>query len=324
MTKPALEVYDEATIRRVAGLDHAALRAVFNGLLALEAGRAIMPPILRLDVPEREAEMDVKTAYVEGLPIFALKVSTGFFGNAALGLPSLGGLMVAIDAETGRPRAILADNGYLTDLRTALAGALAADVGARPDARTVAVFGTGLQARLQVRALRLVRPIERVLVWGRDPLKAEAAARDIAEQCGIAAETIAVPAAACAADIVVTATASTAPILSAASLRPGQHVTAVGADAPHKGELAASVLKSASVVLVDASVQSRSCGELHHAARQGLHVPDNRVMTLGRALGGEPARRTDDDLVVCDLTGTGVQDTAIACFVLERLAQAGA
>lgn len=83
-----------------------------------------MPPILRLDVPGRRAEMDVKPAYVEGLPVFVVKVSTGFFNNAARGLPSLGELMIAFDTGTGHVRAVLLDNGCMTDVRTSLAGAV--------------------------------------------------------------------------------------------------------------------------------------------------------------------------------------------------------
>ena len=125
----------------------------------------VMPPVLHLDLPQRHAEMDVKTAYVPGLPSMALKVSTGFFDNPRRGLPSLSGMMTLLSAETGRVEAVLFDNGYLTDVRTALAGAIAADRLARPGTRVAGIIGTGLQARLQLEGLRLVRPIERVLIW---------------------------------------------------------------------------------------------------------------------------------------------------------------
>ena len=122
-----------------------------------------MPPILSMPIAERHGEVDVKTAYVPGLDGFAIKVSPGFFDNPKRGLPSLNGLMVLLDAETGIVKAVLLDNGYLTDVRTAAAAVVAARYGAATR-RTAAVLGAGVQAELQIRALRLVRDFEE-LVW---------------------------------------------------------------------------------------------------------------------------------------------------------------
>ena len=127
-----------------------------------------MPPILHMALPEANGEVDVKTAWLPGLPSFALKVSPGFFDNPKRGLPSLSGMMMLLSAETGRLEALHLDNGWLTDLRTAAAGAVAARHLARADARIAGVLGAGIQARIQIEALTLVRPIERVLVWARD------------------------------------------------------------------------------------------------------------------------------------------------------------
>lgn len=310
-----ITVLTEAALRSSVGIDADALEAVAGAFAALGRGGVVMPPVLRLDLPDGRGEMDVKTAYVPDLDGFALKVSTGFFGNAALGLPSLGGMMTLLDARTGHVRAVLLDNGYLTDVRTALAGALAARHLARADATVAGIVGTGLQARLQLEALRLVRPIERVLVWGRDGGKAAALAAEIRARHGLAAE--AVPDTTSlvrSSDIVVTTTASRTPLVSAEGLHPGLHVTAMGADAPEKQELDAAVLAGADLLVVDRRSQCERMGELHHAG--AVPAP---VVELGTVVAGlAPGRTSDTQLTVCDLTGTGAQDTAIALFAFER------
>src|SRR3954452_23453316 len=309
----------EATLRARVKISREAMTVIEAAFAALGRGGVVMPPVLHLDLPERNAEMDVKTAYVPGLPSMALKVSTGFFDNPKRGLPSLSGMMALISAETGRVEAVLLDNGYLTDVRTALAGAVAADRLARVDARVAGVIGTGLQARLQLEALRLVRPIERALVWGRDPGKAEAAAREMRARLGPPVE-----AAASAervvreADIVVTTTAAREPLVMADWLRPGLHVTGMGSDAPGKQELDPAVLGRADRVVVDRRSQAERLGELRSALAAGTVPPERPIDELGEIVAGsKPGRRSASEITVCDLTGTGVQDTAIAIHAVR-------
>jgi ornithine cyclodeaminase len=315
-----MRVLSEAELCAVIGLDQGALRAVRGAFLALAGGRVRMPPILRLDLPEVDGEMDVKTAAIAGLDAFCLKVSTGFFRNPARGLPSGGGLMAVFDAETGALRGLLLDNGYLTNLRTALAGAVAAEALARPDADTVAILGAGAQARLQAQALRLVRPLREVRVWARDPARAAACAADIARATGLKAVPRAEVRSACAgAGIVVTTTPATAPILTAGEVDPGTHVTAIGSDAEHKRELSDDLMRAADRVIVDDRAQSERLGELRALVALGVTLP--RVTTLGAVL-ADPGlgRAGPDEITIADLSGTGAQDTAIAVEAMSRLA----
>jgi ornithine cyclodeaminase len=281
-----------------------------------------MPPILHMALPEANGEVDVKTAYVPGLPSFAIKVSPGFFDNPKQGLPSLSGMMMLLSATTGRLEALHLDNGYLTDLRTAAAGAVAARHLARADARVAGVLGAGSQAQVQIEALKLVRPIERVLLWGRDPAKAEAAADRMAERLGLdvlpvaSAERLVLEA-----DVVVTATPARTPLVVADWLHPGLHVTAIGSDAADKNELHPDVLRRADLLVCDSRAQCARLGELHHALAAGA---DPAVTELGEITSGRrPGRRSDDQITVCDLTGTGVQDTAIALLAYEKAIAAG-
>ena len=137
----------EADLRACVALDTESLDAVEQAFRLLATAAVAMPPILRLDIPEHNGEVDVKTAYLPGLPRFAIKVSPGFFDNPKLGLPSLNGMMMLLSAHTGLLDALLLDNGYLTAVRTACAGAVAAKWLAREDARRVALLGAGEHRR---------------------------------------------------------------------------------------------------------------------------------------------------------------------------------
>ncbi|MDX6749096.1 cyclodeaminase [Geminicoccaceae bacterium 1502E] len=317
-----IRVVDEQTLRARVTLERSAMAAVEQGFAALERGGVVMPPVLHMDIPGRNAEMDVKTAWVPGLPAFALKVSTGFFENAAKGLPSLSGMMAVICAETGRVLAVLLDNGWLTDLRTALAGAIAADRLARRDARTAGILGSGLQARLQLEALRLARPIERALLWGRDAAATKAAASELAGRLGIPVEAAPLERVVREAEILVTATSAREPLVRAEWLHPGLHVTAMGSDAPGKQELEPSVVMRADRVVVDRLAQCERLGELRAALEAGMEVEPGRVVELGAVIvGAAPGRTGEEQVTVCDLTGTGVQDTAIALHALRLVEQ---
>ena len=202
-----MHIYKRKQIAERVKLDSAALEAVEAGFAALGRGEVEMPPILSMNIAESNGEVDVKTAHIRGWPRFAIKISPGFFDNPKLGLPSLNGLMLLFSAKTGLVEAVLFDEGYLTDIRTALAGAIAAKHLARADAHRVAVIGAGLQAELQVAALRLVRDIHEVHVYARDHTKAEAYATHMRAHHGLPVTVHTSAASACAeADILVTTT----------------------------------------------------------------------------------------------------------------------
>ncbi|MGN6471814.1 MAG: ectoine utilization protein EutC [Rhizobiaceae bacterium] len=323
---PDVTILTEKELRKLVPLDIDAVSVVEEAFRALAGGAVVMPPILRLDVKEANGEVDVKTAYVPGLESFAIKISPGFFENPKLGLPSVNGLMMLLSAKTGLLEAALLDNGYLTDVRTAAAGAVAAKHLSREDSETAAIFGAGMQARLQLQALTLVRPIRRARIWARDAGKAEAAAADLENRLGIEVEAIADPETAVAgADIVVTTTPATSPILKADWIKPGQHVTAMGSDAEHKNEIDPRLVGKADLYVADRLSQTRILGELHHAIAAGLAAADADYPELGSVVAGKVRGRSGaDDITFADLTGTGVQDTAIATLARRRAVEIGA
>jgi len=321
-----MTILTEAELRRIVRLDLDAVACVENAFRALATLPVAMPPILRLDIPEHRGEVDVKTAYVPGIDGFAIKISPGFFDNPALGLPSVNGMMVLLSARTGLVEALLLDNGYLTDVRTAAAGAVAAKHLARPDAAVAAIFGAGMQAGLQLEALKLVRPIAEARIWARDAAKAVALAGSLKERLGIAVRAESDPAvAARGADIIVTTTPASRPILLPGFITPGQHVTAMGSDAEHKNEIAPAVLAMADLYVADSAAQTRRLGELHHAIAAGVVSAEDPVTELGQVIAGlKGGRRSAADVTIADLTGTGVQDTAIATLARDRAKAANA
>ncbi|MGX9146823.1 cyclodeaminase [Mesorhizobium sp. 128a] len=315
-----MTILTESELRKIVPLDLHAVACVENAFRALATLPVAMPPILRLDIPERRGEVDVKTAYAPGIDGFAVKISSGFFDNPTLGLPSGGGMMVLLSAKTGVVEALLLDNGYLTDIRTAAAGAVAAKHLSQPDSSVAAIFGAGVQAGLQLEALLLVRPIAEARIWARDAVKAEATAGALREKLGILVR--AEPDAATAvggADIIVTTTPSTSPLIKAGFVSAGQHITAMGSDAEHKNEIAPAILRMADLYVADSAKQTRRLGELHHAIASGVMGADMEVTELGQIIAGEKhGRRSASDITIADLTGTGVQDTAIATLARDR------
>lgn len=314
-----MQLFQRDQIARAVAIDRQALAAVEAGFAALGRGQVVQPPILSMAIEESNGEVDVKTAHIRGNERFAIKVSPGFFDNPKLGLPSLNGLMMVFSAKTGLVDAVLFDEGYLTMVRTALAGAIAAKHLSRNDSRRVAVLGAGEQAEKQIEALRLVRDIAVVDVWARRRDAAEAYA-DTLRQRGLEVNVHGSVGEACQnADIIVTTTPSQAPILKASDLPDGVHVTAMGSDSPDKRELDDSVLTRADAFVCDTRAQSETNGELK--AWHGAEVPF-KVHELGGVIArGERLRLSPATITVCDLTGTGVQDTAIAGFALSRLGE---
>ncbi|WP_136660048.1 ectoine utilization protein EutC [Nitratireductor sp. XY-223] len=319
-----IRILTEAVLRSAVALDLDAIDCVECGFVALAGGGVVMPPILSMAIRPFNGEVDVKTAYVPGIDSFAIKISPGFFDNPKLGLPSTSGLMVLFAARTGMVEALLLDNGYLTDVRTAAAGAVAARHLARPDANTACIIGAGTQAALQLQALCLVRPIERATIWGRDPEKAERTAVRVRDRLGIAVSA-AVDAedAISKADVIVTTTPAATPVLRADWLRPGQHITAMGSDQDHKNELEPACFERADLYVPDRLPQTRALGELRSAIAAGIVAADATFAELGDIITKKaPGRRDADAITIADLTGTGVQDTAIATFARQR-AEAG-
>jgi ornithine cyclodeaminase len=318
----AIRILGESQVRRLI-TPAEALSAVRKGFVQLHRGQTSVPSALELRLPHNGGEAHGKGAYAQESSYFTVKVATGFPSNRTRGIAETGGLSVVFDAETGFVDVVLFDNGYLTQLRTGAAGALAADLLSREDARIAAIIGAGIQARFQLQALALVRPIEKVVVASRNIASAQRLVEEMASSVNVELEAFAsIREAVSAADIVVTATPARKPIVQSEWVRPGTHITAVGSDFPDKQELDPELLARA-VVVADDFWPGKAQGEIHHAIASGA-IDEQGVQTLGAIEAGEqPGRESADQVTVADLTGVGVQDAVVAAVVSARARREG-
>jgi ectoine utilization protein EutC len=316
-------VLNETEIREAVKLDSEAIRVVEDGFSRLAKGEVTMPPIMRVDVPERNGEVDVKSAYVRGVDSLAVKMSSGFFDNYKLGLPSLSGMMILFSAKTGVPEAVLLDNGYLTDVRTGAAGAVAAKWLAPEKVETAGVIGAGAQARYQMMALKQMRDYKKLMIYsleGVDKYVKEMSPLLDVEIVATNSPEVVVR----NSQVVVTSTPTKKPYLRGEWLHPGMHITAMGADAEGKQELFPDALGAAQRLFCDRKSQCFRLGELHHGLEAGVITEDSPITELGEVTAGlRPGRGDPNEITICDLTGTGVQDTVIATLAYQAALERG-
>ncbi len=303
----------------------AALEAVRDAFVRLARGQAVLPGVINLDLSRSRGEVHVKGGHLEGTPFFSIKEAAGFYDNPRRGLRVGSGLILVFDAETGFLRALLFDNAYLTELRTASAGALAADLLAKRQIGRAAMIGCGSQARYQLESLLLVRRPERLAVWGRRREAAEAYAREMEARHGLPVAAVAsAREAVLGAELIVTVTPSREPVVEAGWISRGAHVTAVGSDGPDKIELDPALLERADKVVADRLDQCLRLGEIHHALERGVIARERVYGELGElAAGTKPGRTRDDEITVADLTGVGIQDAAVSNLVVAEAERRG-
>lgn len=292
--------------------------AIEDAYRAASAGEIEMPPVGHITFPDVEGDCHIKFGHRRGSDDFVIKVATGFPQLAATSAPSGNGLSLVVSAQTGEVRAVLHDQMLLTDIRTAVGGAIATRLLARRDALRLLVVGTGVQARRQIEAhvALLERDLE-VAVWGRSAEAAATVVTDVSP--GADAMVVTDLADACAgAELIVTTTAATSPLIDAGWIVPGTHITAVGADAPGKHELDPQLLLRADLLAADSRHQCLDHGELSAVATAVTTVAG--VVEIGELLAGAAGRQHSDDVTIADLTGIAAQDIAAATFVLEALA----
>lgn len=294
--------------------------AVEEAYRAYSAREVDQPPYMGLHLSQPGAEIDFKACYCARSERVSLKASSGGFRDnpARVGLPNGMGTVLLFDGASGALLCAM-DGSLLTGLRTGAAGAVSVKAMAREDARVLAVLGTGHQARMQIRAIREVRKIDRLHVWGRSSAGIAAFKSEIEAEFDLPV----IPAASAheavaEADIVITTTRASGIVLNAGSLRPGTHVIAIGADQKGKQELAPEIFRHARLI-VDSRAQCAEKGEMQHALRAGIisgAQAEIGEVLLGRAKG----RQSRDEITIFDSTGMAIQDNTTAALIL-RLAQ---
>ena len=293
----------------------AAVEAAFR----LDAEGKSLPPGV-LGVPSRGGGFHIKAAGLElSRTYFAAKVNANFSDNfARFGLPTIQGVIVLCDGESGEVLALM-DSIEVTILRTGAATAVAAKYLARPDSKTATVCGCGNQGRVQLRALTRVLPLERVFAYDADEGRARQFADEMREELGI--EVVAagsVGEAVRQSDVCVTCTPARSYFLHREDVAAGTFVAGVGADSEIKQELDPKLLAAGKLV-VDVLDQCAAIGDLHHAIEAGVVSREDVHAELGEVVTGrKPGRTSVEEITIFDSTGTALQDVAAAAIVYER------
>lgn len=288
-----------------------------EGFIHYSNGNSVVPPVGELLFENPKGEAHIKYGYIKGEKYYTIKMASGFYNNPELGISSSQGLVLLFSQQTGEIVAILLDNGKLTDLRTAAAGAMVADYFAPKNLRGIGIIGTGIQARLQLEFLLRKTTCRDVWIWGRNEANANRIKNELKDSVNI--RVVASPAeVARNSNLIVTTTPSEEPLLFADDIQPGTHITAVGSDTTSKQELSADVLGKAHLVISDSIAQSQTRGEVFKARDEGT-IPSEKVIELGHALQNPKMQRTNDQqITIADLTGVAVQDIMIAEAVFKK------
>jgi ornithine cyclodeaminase len=291
------------------------IAAMERAFVAYSNGEAVIPPVGQLDFENPPGDCHIKYGYLKQGSTFTVKIATGFWNNPERGPPSSNGVVLVFSSETGELLTIFQDEGYLTDVRTAAAGAVAAKYLAPPSIDCIGIIGAGLQAKLQLDYLREVTSCRRVKLWARAPDRARAlAAQDFDIEVVASPKEVAD-----AARLIVTTTASRSWLIGAADVQPGTHITAVGADGGGKQELEPRLFAIADICAVDSLSQCSKYGDSAFALEQGL-IELRDLVELGRVIQDPSLRRTGErDISIADLTGVAVQDMAVAELALQGL-----
>ena len=285
------------------------LPLIEQGFIEYSKGLVTVPPVGELIMDK--GEVHIKYGAVKGADYYTIKIASGFYSNSELGLPPGNGLMLLFSQKTGALVCVLHDEAYLTDIRTAVAGAITAKYLAPKNVSAIGIIGTGVQARLQALYLKDITPCRDIIVWGRDENKADLYKQDM-EQHDFKvriAETVSDVMA--DANLIVTTTTAKHPLIKAVDIRPGVHITAVGSDTADKQEVEAEILAMADILVADSIEQCMERGEIFQALK-AKKIEAGKAIELGHVIADKAGRIKEDQITIADLTGVAVQDIKIA------------
>ena len=297
-----------------------AVNLIQNAYIASANGKVQTAEVVHLGFPKANGDCHIKSGHIADTASYVIKIASGFYDNPSKGLASSNGMMLAFSATTGETVAILRDEGWLTDMRTAIGGALATRALACVSASKVLLIGTGIQAKMQAQCLAKLIP-KRALsfrIWGRNATAARTAAGELAKQ-GLEIKVVStLEKEVGTANIIISTTPSTTPLFANDLVRRGTHVTAIGADSFGKQELPTGLVTSASLRVCDIARQSLEHGEFQTASKI---EPSLDVTELGHILSGtNSGRHSDSEITVADLTGIAAQDIAITQAIIDAAA----
>lgn len=300
------------------------VRMIEQAFADYQTGNSHVFPVIREEIAKHQGIFGVKSGYLESQEVLGFKAGGFWLNNKNKGLTNHQSAMVLFDPETGQPRAILAAN-FVTKLRTGALGAIGCKYLARPDSKTLAIIGAGLQGRNQLEATLKVLPnIKEIYVYDIFPAASEGIAKDFSTG-GLKAKAVATAEEACRiADVIVTTTSNYNPIVMADWIKPGTHINAVGTDTRGKQELDPQVFVLADKIVVDNTSQCLYLGECQHAYDAGLITKESIYAEIGEIIRGtKNARQNDQEVTIFDTTGVAIQDLATAGYALKQAVASG-
>jgi len=299
------------------------IQAIEDGFVLYSDDKVVVPPVGFLNFKEPPGDVHIKYGYVKNDDVYVLKVASGFYDNEKNGVPFADGVILVFSQQTGHLKLVLHDQCWLTDMRTAAAGAVAARYLAPKNISCIGIIGTGGQARMQLEMLKDIVDCKQCLVWGRDAAKVEKMIGDLRANTAIQDWGLDIKAAAdinelvAACNLIVTTTSAREALISADMVVKGTHITAMGSDDLGKQELAAELLGKADRVVADSISQCVHHGECTHAVNDKT-IAEKSILELGNVIKNPELGRTDDEqITVADLTGVAIQDIQIAKMVSD-------
>jgi ornithine cyclodeaminase len=290
-----------------------------EGFVAYSQGNSVVPPVGEMIFENPPGETHIKYGYIKEDDFFVIKIVSGFNENFKLDLPSSSGLVLLFYQKSGMLASVLLDEGYLTNVRTAAAGRIVAKYLAPKKITSIGVFGTGIQARMQVSYLETVTSCKDVVAWGLpsddfDSYKCDMEALGYRVTTTLRSEDVTRNC-----NLIITATPSIKPLILSSQVQRGTHITAMGSDTPMKQELDPKILEMADILVSDSILQSKVRGEISQALQNGI-IREEKIVELGDVINSSDLKRvSDDQITVCDLTGVAVQDVQIAKAVHNAL-----
>ena len=295
------------------------MQEIETGFSAYSNGEVVVPPVGELNFENPPGDVHIKYGYIRDDDVYVIKIASGFYQNKLLGLSNGQGMMVVFDQKNGKPLGLLQDEGYLTDVRTAVAGAICAKYLAPNNIEAIGIIGTGVQARMQLEYLKNVTDCRSAIVWGRSVSALDQYKIRMADSDFIIETTMALDQVTENCNLIVTCTASEKPIIRKGQITGKIHITAMGSDTPNKQEIDSNVLSKADLIIADSRSQCEVRGEIHHAIRN-KKVSMDSIIELGEIINGDrQGRTTSSEVTVADLTGVAVQDIQISKAVLKYI-----
>ena len=309
-----MRILDKRDIQNNFDFDKA-VEAIRMAYISASTDSASIAPVGHIAFPDNNGDCHIKSGHIKGDDFFVIKIATGFYDNPRLGKPSSNGVMVVFSAMSGEPVALLKDEGWLTDMRTGIGGAITTIELAPKNAKNVLLIGTGLQCRFQADCLSRLNPdIYQYSVWGRSLGNAKKACEDLSSKGLEIKPATDLEEEVKKADIIITTTPSTEHIVRNSWVSASTHITAIGADSLGKRELDTDLLHRADLLVSDLNSQSLDHGEFQAIKETNSALKPIEIGNIFNET--ESGRISEESITIADLTGIAPQDIAITGTVL--------